>query len=183
MEEWRPISDIPGYEEFTNFVLNIAGELRNIKTRNTLTWSYCNDYLICQLNQKPATPKMIQQHRAICCLFKPNPRNLPEIDHINRNRSDNRIDNLQWASRLEQQHNQGIHINNTSGEQNIQPAFNHGKPIWRIVMRCPPCMCKGKEWSKTFPRDVTSNEVPQEVINFRNKMRLQIQTELRNLIS
>jgi hypothetical protein len=176
--EWKPISDIPGYEEFTNFVLNITGELRNVKTRNTLTWSSNRGYLRVELSQRPAEKKKILQHRAICCLFKPNPRNLPEVDHINRNRSDNRIDNLQWASRIEQNHNQGIRIDNTTGEKNIYPRFSHGKPVWRIMMQL-----RGKYRTKQFPRDPTSNEVPQEIKDFRDKMRLQIENELRKLIS
>jgi hypothetical protein len=175
--QWRPINDIPGFEEFTNYVLNIAGELRNNKTGKLRKW--CPDgggYLQVELSQRPAENKKIAQHRAICCLFKPNPRNLPEVDHINRNRSDNRIENLQWASRIEQQHNTGTRITNTTGEKNIYPAFNHGNPVWIIHI-----MFNGKRHFKRFPRDVTSNEIPQEVIDYRDAMKLEIQTELQRL--
>jgi hypothetical protein len=175
--EWRPISDIPGYEEFTNYVLNIAGEIRNNKTGKLRKWcSQTNGYLNVELIQAPAENKKILQHRAICCLFKPNPLNLPEVDHINRKRWDNRIDNLEWASRLENANNQGIRIDNTTGEKNIYAKFNNGKPVWEIVMKF-----RGKRRYKIFQRDVTSNDVPQEVINFRNAMRLQIKTELREV--
>jgi hypothetical protein len=175
--EFKPISDIPGYEEFTNFVLNIAGELRNVKTGKLRKWiSHTNGYLQVGLNQAPAKPKIIRQHRAICCLFKPNPRDLPQVDHINRNRCDNRIDNLQWVSRIEQMHNTGVPIGNTTGEKNIYALFNHGNPVWTVSMQF-----KSKKRSKTFPRDPSSKEIPQEVINFRNAMRLQIKTELREV--
>ena len=173
-EQWKRISDIPGYEEFTNYVLNIAGELRNVKTRCTRKWTPdTGGYMRAELNQKPAEPKEIKQHRAICCLFKPNPLNLPEVDHINRITWDNRIENLQWATRLQQEHNKGMRIDNTTGEKNICPTFNgSGNPIWLIQMKF-----KGqKTRSKTFPR--TSDEIPQEVKTFRDAMRLEIEKQL-----
>ena len=35
----------------------------------------------------------------------PNPENKPEVDHINSNRSDNRLENLCWANRKDQSEN------------------------------------------------------------------------------
>lgn len=38
------------------------------------------------------------KHRLIADQFLPNPNNLPEVDHINHDRSDNHIENLRWVS-------------------------------------------------------------------------------------
>ena len=38
-------------------------------------------------------------HRVIAQQFIPNPDNLPEVDHFNHIRSDNRIENLRWVDR------------------------------------------------------------------------------------
>lgn len=38
-------------------------------------------------------------HRVVAEAFIPNPLDLPEVDHIDGNRSNNRADNLQWVSR------------------------------------------------------------------------------------
>jgi len=181
--EWKPISKIPGYEAFTDFILNIQGELRNTKTGTTLKWCPTKKkedgspagYMRAELNQKPAKPKKINQHRAICCLFKPNPLNLPTVDHIDKNGLNNHIDNLRWATHIEQMHNRGMMSTNTSGEENIFQVFNNGKPAWRVDM-----MFKCRRTSKTFPRDETSNVIPQEAIDWRNKMQLEIETELQN---
>ena len=59
-----------------------------------------NGYVICALNCKKYL-----KHRIIAQQFIPNPINLPEIDHINHNRADNRILNLRWVSRSENQKN------------------------------------------------------------------------------
>ena len=165
--EFKPISDIPGYEEFTNYILNIAGELRNRKTGRTLTWrSDTKGYLIHSLKQVPATPKFIKQHRAICCLFKPNPLNLPEVDHINREPWDNSFDNLQWATRIEQCRNKDMRVDNTSGEQYISKQTTGGKYYYWIVQ----IQRKGERHYKRFKRNPNSDVIPQEVIDYRNEI-------------
>jgi len=41
-----------------------------------------------------------QVHRLVALAFIPNPANLPEVNHINLDKIDNAIDNLEWVSRL-----------------------------------------------------------------------------------
>lgn len=40
--------------------------------------------------------------------FIPNPDKLPTVDHINRNRMDNRIDNFRWANYSTQNSNKDM---------------------------------------------------------------------------
>jgi len=49
--------------------------------------------------------KYYKVHRLVAELFIPNPENKPEVDHINRNRNDNRVQNLRWATRSENMKN------------------------------------------------------------------------------
>ena len=46
-----------------------------------------------------------RKHRLIAEQFLPNPDGLPQIDNINHNRSDNRIENLRWCSASTNQFN------------------------------------------------------------------------------
>lgn len=45
--------------------------------------------------------KKFMMHRLVAMAFIPNPKNLPVVDHINRNRADNRVENLQWVTSQE----------------------------------------------------------------------------------
>ena len=50
-------------------------------------------YLCCMINRKS-----VLIHRIIAECFLPNPNNLPQINHINEIKDDNRVDNLEWCN-------------------------------------------------------------------------------------
>ena len=64
-------------------------------------------------------PKMFLVHRLVAQAFIPNPDNKPEVDHINNNPHDNRLENLRWVTKSENGQNQGKRITNKSGHKNI----------------------------------------------------------------
>lgn len=44
-------------------------------------------------------------HRLVAETFVRNPKNKPEVDHLNRNRTDNRAENLRWTSHSQNMRN------------------------------------------------------------------------------
>ena len=50
--------------------------------------------------------KLVAVHRLVAQAFIPNPDNKPEIDHINTQRDDNRVDNLRWVTHSENVRNE-----------------------------------------------------------------------------
>ena len=63
-------------------------------------------YIYCRLNRK-----RYAKHRIIALQFVPNddPVNKTQVDHINRDRTDYRIDNLRWVSSSENNSNKSSH--------------------------------------------------------------------------
>lgn len=44
-------------------------------------------------------------HKAVAQLFIPNPENKPEVDHIDGDKTNNKVDNLRWATHKENMNN------------------------------------------------------------------------------
>ena len=70
-------------------------------------------------------------HRLIGIHYIPNPENKPLIDHKNRNPSDNRIENLRWATMSENCQNRIVSRNNkTTGIKNISYYKGNNRYIY-----------------------------------------------------
>lgn len=61
-------------------------------------------------------------HRLVAETFIPNPEHKPTVDHINQNRTDNRVDNLRWATYTEQMHNKSK--KGSSGYKQFSHKYN-----------------------------------------------------------
>lgn len=93
MEEWKTIE---GYE---NYEVSTAGQVRNKKTGKILKqWKNNRGYLKVNLC-KNGKQKCFSVHRLVAIHFITNPHNLPEVNHINENKEDNSVDNLEWCTR------------------------------------------------------------------------------------
>jgi len=72
-------------------------------------------------------PKHFSVSRLVAQHYIPNPENKPEVDHINRERDNNHVSNLRWATRQENCDNIGMRTNNKSGHKHISYEKNRGK--------------------------------------------------------
>lgn len=79
---------------------------------------------------KDGIVKTIFIHKLVADHFlPPKPTPTHEIDHIDRNKKNNHISNLRWATRSEQNINIGIKKSNTSGHTGIN--YNKKNNKWR----------------------------------------------------
>ena len=79
------------YEIFTEFPFQIRKKSTNTIIKECVDKS--NGFIVCTLNLKK-----FRKHRVIAQQFIPNPNNLPAVIHINRDKTDNHIENLSWAN-------------------------------------------------------------------------------------
>lgn len=84
-------------ENYEHLLIYENGEIYNTKTHRYLKGSYTRGYKYVHLSKN----KMYQVHRLVAKAFIPNPLGKEEINHINGIRNDNRVENLEWVSHLE----------------------------------------------------------------------------------
>lgn len=92
-EVWK---NIPNYEKL--YQASNLGRIRNKKTKNILKGVDTKGYLRITISYKNER-KIISKHRLIAMTFIPNPNNYPEVNHIDGNKHNNRVDNLEWCTR------------------------------------------------------------------------------------
>ena len=88
MEIWKDAPGFPGYQ------VSDAGRVkRSINGKMLRPVRYSNGYYVVNLSGR-----RIGVHRLVAMAFVPNPDGLPQINHKNEIKTDNRAENLEWCT-------------------------------------------------------------------------------------
>lgn len=115
--EWRKI------EGFENYSVSDTGLVRNDDTERDISrWDH-NGYLHVELwNNGERSKKPV--HRLVAIAFIDNPHDLPQVNHIDGNKRNNHVSNLEWCT----------------GEYNVNHAITNGL-IKTIPIMVGDCRC------------------------------------------
>lgn len=112
-EVWK---DVVGYEN--KYKVSNLGRVYSIE-RNGTKGHFCKEKIsygyskVCLV--KKSKIKLCALHRLVAIAFIPNPNNYPQVNHIDGNKQNNNVDNLEWVT----------------AKQNMEHAYKTGlKKAW-----------------------------------------------------
>ena len=119
-ECWKKINSEENYQ-ISNF-----GRVKNVKTNRILKPNLMrNGYLKIHL-YKHGKRSSFFIHRLVALAFVPNPKELPQVNHIDENKSNNLSSNLEWVSAKE---------NVNYGQRNYKNSVTRGFTVQQFTLK------------------------------------------------
>ena len=137
VEIWKPINEYPDY------MISSLGRVKSLKRNKELilktplnkfgypTISLC----------KENTHKVVLVHRLVAQAFIPNTNNLPQINHIDEDKTNNCVENLEWCT---------AKYNTNYGTRNIRALDKTHKKISKPVLQFSLDGELVRKWETTY---------------------------------
>ncbi len=116
MEEWKQIL------EYENYEVSSYGNVRNKKTGRILKPACNGGYLHVGLSLNSKN-KSHTVHKLVAICFIDNPENKPQVNHIDKDGTNNKLSNLEWVTAVE---------NTAHKLLTLQVKTNQNLKIWRV---------------------------------------------------
>ncbi len=122
----KPANQFVELEKFPGYWIHPDGRVMNIKTGNILSnLNHSRGYIVVAIES--SRPFL---HRLLAETFIPNPRGCEQINHIDCNRANNDLANLEWVHPAENSRRTKLHINGGGFTEDIIRMIR-SKPVWK----------------------------------------------------
>jgi hypothetical protein len=124
---------------FSKYRVCKHGTVQNCKTQRVLNGTIDKDgYKRFFLRTGDGKPRLMSGHRLVTLAFLSNPNNKEQVDHLDRNKTNNCVYNLRWTTHSENQINKGLCKRKFKGDgfRHIQTVKINGCEYFRLqIMR------------------------------------------------
>ena len=115
-EHWKAVP------QFENYLVSDRGRVKTINGKILEQRKQSKGYMMVSLSNNGQYWRALV-HRLVAIVFIPNPDNLPQVNHINEIKTDNRVENLEWVSAKQ-------NINHGTGHDRAFNSFIKNHPDW-----------------------------------------------------
>ena len=157
-EIWKKIDGYPDKIEVSN--------LGNVKSNDKLLkFDICSGYCRVHFSHKGINYKELV-HRLIAKAFIPNPDNKLQVNHIDGNKKNNNVNNLEWCTAGENiKHAYKTNLRSAKGENNTQAKLSEEqiKEIRSLYVKGKHCEFNSRGLAKKY------NVNPKTILDIVNK--------------
>lgn len=99
-ELWRSLPNYENFYEISNFgkIRSKGGRAGNYIARELKQKKNRDGYLYFRLNNEISKQRLFSAHRAVAITFIPNLENKSQVNHIDFDRHNNHVSNLEWVT-------------------------------------------------------------------------------------
>lgn len=119
---------------FPKYEINKLGEIYNISTNHRINGTPTKGYIRVNLEDINGDRKLYFIHRIVAETFLENPNEYKQVDHIDGNKRNNKVENLRWCTNSQNQINKESYIKSTSLNGAIKKfkyvSWNKQKQKW-----------------------------------------------------
>ncbi len=165
-------------KDYDNYFINNYGTVYNKHLKELRKEKTKGGYLRVTL-YKNGKQKHFLIHRLVAQAFIPNPKNLPEVNHIDNNPVNNRVENLAWCTAKE-----NSRWSKSKAVIQLNPKTNEFIRIWKCIIDASEYLnidngsiskcCKGKLKTAGGYKWKYIKEIECSTTNWRDKVEYEI---------